>query len=197
MLIPNQYCSPHFEWMVEDAMCQAGFYAEALQRMKQRYQSQVDNEWQTTLYEMFPKGGTYNHAWNAPNTILAKHIAGIRPTEPAWSEYQVEPQLQHLSMIRQNVPSVKGDIKVEMHREPERFVLLLQSPPETTAMIGIPKSFGPVKQISVDGHIVWNDGVVVDGDRGVTFADEDARFITFRVPPGDWSFVATIPADAN
>jgi hypothetical protein len=30
--------------------------------MKQRYQSQVDTKWQSTLYEMFPKGGTYNHA---------------------------------------------------------------------------------------------------------------------------------------
>ncbi|VGO12686.1 hypothetical protein PDESU_01239 [Pontiella desulfatans] len=38
VLIPNQYCSPHFEWMVEEAMCYARYYEAALKCIKERYQ---------------------------------------------------------------------------------------------------------------------------------------------------------------
>ena len=91
VLTKNYYSSPHFEWIVEDAMCVAGEYGKALERMKKQYQSQVDNKRMTTLYEFFPKGGSYNHAWNAPNAILAKYISGIYPTKPGWKEFVVKP----------------------------------------------------------------------------------------------------------
>jgi hypothetical protein len=77
VLIQNYFCSPHFEWMVEEALCKMGMPDAALKRMKDRYQSQVDRKNISTLYEMFPNGGTYNHAWNAPNTILSKSKRGI------------------------------------------------------------------------------------------------------------------------
>jgi alpha-L-rhamnosidase len=34
VLIPNHFCSPHFEWMVNEAMYKAGYEREALERMK-------------------------------------------------------------------------------------------------------------------------------------------------------------------
>lgn len=190
VLIPNQFCSPHFEWMVEEAMCQAGFHEAALQRMKQRYKSQVDRKWQSTLYEKFPKGGTYNHAWNAPNAILSKHIAGIAPIEPGWSTYQVLPNLEHLSWLREVVPSVKGAISIDIRQQENEYRITLDSPAETTAVIGVPKSIGRVAEIRVNEMTIWADGAFKNVAQGIEPDGEDERFIKFRVAPGNWEISA-------
>ncbi len=192
VLIPNLYCSPHFEWMVEDAMCQAGFPREALARMKTRYQSQVARKEISTLYENFPAGGTYNHAWNAPNTILSKRIAGIAPTKAGWSEFEVAPHLVDMTAIKQIVPSVKGNIVVEMRRTQNSYSLDLTAPAQTSAIVGIPKALGKVGQIKVGDATVWSDGAFVKDAHSITPMDEDAEFVQFKVPAGDWKIVASL-----
>jgi hypothetical protein len=191
VLIPNHYCSPHFEWMVEDAMCQAGYYEAALTRMKERYQSQVDQEWLSTLYEKFPDGGSYNHAWNAPNTILAKHVAGIQPTKPGWSEYQILPNLAHMNAVKQVVPSVQGDIIVDLKQTDTTYSMQLISPEGTTAVVGIPKASISPKVIQVNGSHVWKNGAFMDGVSGVRWNGEDDKYFKFNVAPGNWSIVAS------
>jgi hypothetical protein len=192
VLIPNQYCSPHFEWMVEDAMCQAGYYEAALKRMKERYQLQVDREWLTTLYEMFPQGGTYNHAWNAPNTILAKHIAGIHPTKPGWSEYQILPNMEHFTALNQVVPSVRGDITVHLRQQNKAFGLELISPENSVAVIGIPKSMGQIEFIQANGKLIWKNGTFSKGGLKIIEAGEDDKYVKFKVAPGSWEITATV-----
>lgn len=190
VLIPNQFCSPHFEWMVEEAMCYAGQYEAALKRMKERYQLQVDRTWLSTLYEMLPQGGSYNHAWNAPNTILAKHMVGIAPTQPAWSEYQIMPNLAHLTAVKQVVPTVKGDISVEIARSEKQFALDLVSPAGTTALVGIPLGVIQPEIVKVNGSVVYLSGKAVSGMAGVSFRGVEGKYITFEVAPGSWSFDA-------
>lgn len=191
VLIPNQFCSPHFEWMVEEAMCQAGFHNAALKRMKSRYQSQVDRQWQTTLFEMFPKGGTYNHAWNAPNTILSKHIAGIAPTQPGWSEFQILPHLQQITAVKQVVPSIQGDITVGIKQTENTFNIDLVSPAGTTAVIGIPKSIGVLSEIRSNEEVIWRNGEIQPGDHEIKLAEEDEDFVKLKLPSGTWKISAT------
>ena len=188
VLIPNKFCSPHFEWMVEEAMCVAGKYSESLDRMKEQYQSQVSNLKLTTLYENFPKGGSYNHAWNAPNTILSKYIAGIVPTKVGWSEYHILPNLVHLTSVNVVVPSVKGDITVDIRQQDGYFQMDLISPQETTAIVGIPKLNNPVSIIKVNNKIVWKKGVFKSGLKEISWNDEDDKYIKFNVLPGVWYF---------
>lgn len=190
VLIPNQFCSPHFEWMVEEAMCHAGYHAAALKRMKERYQLQVDRTWLSTLYEMFPQGGSYNHAWNAPNAILAKHIAGVRPSESGWSEFEILPNMEHFTSIKKVVPSVKGDISVDLSQEGKSFGLELVSPENTSATIGIPKSIGTIREIHANGKLVWEDGSFSNGGLEIVEAGEDEKFIKFKVSPGSWKITA-------
>lgn len=190
VLIPNQFCSPHFEWMVEEAMCQAGFYDAALKRMKERYQLQVDRKWLSTLYEMFPQGGTYNHAWNAPNTILSKHIAGIAPTQPGWSEYHILPNMQHFTSLKQVVPSVQGNITVGIRREGKTMTIELISPDDTTAVVGFPKASISPTVIKANGSPIWQDGSFVDGVPGITWNGEDENYLKFNVSPGTWTLDA-------
>ena len=190
VLIPNQFCSPHFEWMVEEAMCYAGRYDAALERMKERYQLQVDRTWLSTLYEMFPQGGSYNHAWNAPNTILAKHIAGIAPTKLAWSEFAILPNLEHFTAINQVIPSVKGDISVEIKLVDGAYGVKLDSPEDTTAIVGIPKASISPKSVTANGSVIWERGAFVRNPLGITWNGEDDKFIKFNVPHGSWSLIS-------
>ncbi len=185
VLIPNLYCSPHFEWMAEMAMCKAGRHDAALARMKVRYGKQVGMKNLTTLYETFPIGGSYNHAWNAPNTVLSREIAGIAATKPGWSEYQVLPHLGELTSLKEVVPSVKGTIVVDIRREGGTFRLDLKSPAGTRAMVGIPKPTGGISSVKVNGKEIGKAG-----GNGVDPAGETPDFLQFSVGPGAWSFEA-------
>ncbi|MDW5288137.1 alpha-L-rhamnosidase C-terminal domain-containing protein [Formosa sp. PL04] len=190
VLIPIKNSSPHFEWMVEAAMCEAGYYEAALQRMHDQYKTQVNQKGLTTLYEMFPRGGSYNHAWNASNTVLSKYIAGIEPTKVGWSQFQVCPNLGHLSMVKFVVPSIKGAIKVRIDSQKEVFKLAINSPNGTEAIIGIPKINRNIKQVKVGGQVIWKNGKFINGQKGVSWNSEDADFLKFKVAPGNWTFVA-------
>jgi len=184
VLIPNRFSSPHFEWMVEEAMCVAGNYEAALARMKQQYQPQMENKSLTTLFEMFPKGGSYNHAWNAPNTILSKHIAGIQPLEPRWDKYEILPNLVHLTSLNEIVPTVKGEIKVEMKKDDKTFSLNLNTPKDTKAILGIPKTDKKITEISLNGKIIWKKGKAKE-NKEVVGIQEDSKYIKIEVTSGE------------
>ncbi len=195
VLIPNQFSSPHFEWIVEEAMFIAGQPYASLKRMKERYQSQV-NSGLSTLYEMFPNGGTYNHAWNGTNTILSKYVAGIKPTAVAWSEYEVCPNLLHMSSLKTKVPSVKGDIWVDISHTDSLYKLALISPDSTTAIVGIPKARTEIFDVKAGGQIIWKNEAFVEGVQGITFDSEDDDFLRFKVEPGTWNIEASIKRSA-
>ncbi|MCV9386654.1 alpha-L-rhamnosidase-related protein [Reichenbachiella ulvae] len=194
VLFPIQKCSPHLEWMVEEALFLAGDGEKALERMKQRYGWQMENNPEiTTLYERFPndpKGnlGTYNHAWNAPNYVLSRYIAGIKPTEVAWSRFEVKPNLLHLSQVKQIVPSVKGNIILEVNKDQSSYRLDLTSPDQTKATIYIPYPDKSTSQVVVNGKIVWKKGGIKSGLAGLKMIKSDESNLCFEVEPGEWCF---------
>ena len=190
VLIPNRFSSPHFEWIVEEAMCITGNYKASLERMKGQYQSQVDKKDMSTLYEMFPKGGSYNHAWNAPNTILSKYIAGVRPTKKGWSEFEIVPELLHFKNIKKTIPTVKGNIKLEINARDSQYQLKLTSPNETEAIIGIPKADKKIETVFLNENLVWTKGKLKKKVKHIQFETEDDTFVKFRIPSGDWKIIA-------
>lgn len=190
VLIPNQFASPHFEWMVYNAMAEAGRYTDALARMKTRYAKQVDNPALSTLAEYLPSGGTENHAWNAPSTILSKHVAGISPTSVAWKTYEIMPNMAHFKRVKQLVPSVQGDIDFEIARDASKIAIELDSPAGTTAMLGIPKSYFELNDVSINGKAVWAKGKVTAGVEGIKFVKENEKYLMFELAPGAWSIQA-------
>ncbi|WP_460545043.1 alpha-L-rhamnosidase-related protein [Echinicola sediminis] len=191
VLTQNYFSSPHFEWIVEEAMCIAGRHMESLQRMKKQYQSQVDNLSMSTLYEMFPKGGSYNHAWNAPNTILSKYIAGVEPIKVAWREYKIMPNLLHFSSLEKTIPTVKGNIDLSIMKSNDSYKLKLNSPKETTAIVGIPKIGREILMVKVNDTLVWANGKTINSLDGLTFEDENSSYLKLRAGAGKWDIVAT------
>ena len=191
VLIPNRFSSPHFEWIAEEGMCIAGRHKASLERMKAQYQSQVDKKSMSTLYEMFPRGGSYNHAWNGSNKILSKYIAGVYPTQTAWSEFAVKPTLVHLKTIEKTIPTVKGDIHLKMNKTETSYQLQLQSPAKTTAVIGIPKSGKQIDTVEINGKLIWKKSKQRKKLSGVIDVDEDETFLVFKLTSGDWNVKAT------
>lgn len=186
VLVPNQFASPHFEWMVYNAMAIAGKYDAALTRMKQRYSKQVDNPSLSTLAEYLPSGGTENHAWNAPSTILSKYIAGIAPTSVAWVNYEIMPNMAHFTRVRQSVPSVQGPIDFEIRRERQQIIVSIDSPKGTVASIGIPKHYFTIGSVTANNNIVWLKGKKIEPIKNLKYIGETEKYLKFEVQSGNW-----------
>lgn len=185
----NINAGPYMEKYVDQALFIMGYPDAALDRLKKRYQVMVDLP-QTTLYETFPKGGTMNHAWNAPNTLLSEFVAGIAPITPGFATYKVMPQLGRLTSVQANMLSVKGMIDVAINKTKSTFELNLMSPTNTIAVIGIPKGYTKFSEIKVNGKVVWEKGKFKTETKEITFSGEDESYIKFNVPSGKWDFIA-------
>ena len=192
VLQQRTYASPYMEKYVLEAFCKMGSDSLALVRMKNRYKKMVGSSY-TTLWEVWDglSGGTINHGWNAPNTILSQYVAGVSPITPGWSTYEVLPQMGGLTEVSQIVPSIKGDIKVSHSLTSESFKMNLESPQGTKAIIGIPKK-QTVLSISINGNKIWEKGAYFNNVPGITGAGEDSIYIKFSVDPGTWQFDATL-----
>ena len=197
-------CGPYFEGWVLEALCTMGKPDKALLRMYNRYKPQIQADFSTLWeyversFEATPVNSTdsseylsLNHAWNTPNLILSKFIAGVAPEKPGWSTYHVLPQEAFLTFIKVVVPTVKGTIRVAIQKNEKQYEIDVASPLQTTAVVGIPKaSFTHLTSIQANGKTVWN-GAFKGGVKGVSWNGEDANYITFKVEPGTWKFVAS------
>jgi hypothetical protein len=190
-----------FDRWVFEALCKMGKQEYALLRMYGRYKTMIPcsfstlwehyDRWWASGKDAFDDGSSLNHGWNPPVLLLSQTIAGVSPEEPGWSTFHVFPKEAFLKSIKVVVPSVKGEIKVEMQKSATRYVLKVVSPVNTKAIVGIPKgSFSTLESIKVNNTIIWN-GVYFDNVKGVSFAGEDADYIKFKVVSGTWTFKAS------
>jgi len=197
-----------FDRWVFEALCKMGKEEYALLRMYTRYKTMIPASF-TTLWEHYDRwwaswinkydeGSSLNHGWNPPVIILSQIIAGVSPEEPGWNTFHVLPKEAFLTSIKVVVPSVKGDIKVELKKSATEYSLGLTSPVNTTAIVGIPKvSFSKLNSIKVNGVTIW-DGSYKSGVKGISWNGDDSRYIKFNASPGKWDFVAfgTLPINS-
>ena len=190
------HASPYMEKYVFEALYMMRFEDDAIQRMKERYEEMVAHPY-TTLWEDWriggSGGGTINHAWSGgPLTMLSQYAAGVAPEKIGYEIYHVLPQMGPLKSIKTTVPSVKGDIRIELQRTDTSFGLKLVSPARTTAIVGIPKNAaGEIVKISVNGEDLWRNGQMTGSCKGVEYAGEDEHYHKFNVETGTWTFRAT------
>lgn len=191
VLTENQFASPYMEKYVLEALCKIGSETIALERMKQRYTEMVNSKY-NTLWEVWSglKEGTINHGWNAPNTVLSQNIAGLTPLEPGWSVYSVFPKMGTLLEIEQVVPSIKGNIGVQYKLDTKSFEIILDSPNNTTAIVGIPKQYMNKAIIKLNGRKVYKKGKFFNKIDGLVRLEDDNDYIRFSVTPGKWHFLS-------
>ena len=164
-----------------------------LRRMKRRYRAMVESDITTLWEHWYRAAGSYNHGWaGGPLTLLSRYVLGVAPLEPGYELYQVMPQMGHLRSIHAVVPSVKGTIAVQLERSDSSFVLSLNSPPGTMALVGIPRYHDSHWQrITANGHPVWQNTARCAQFDGVKFRELTPNHITFLLEPGQWEFEAS------
>lgn len=147
----EMHASPYMEKYILEALFQMGYPDFALQRMQKRFEKMVNYEKTTTLWEGWGigkegfGGGTTNHAWSGGGlTLLSQYVAGIYPTSAGYKSFQVKPQLGFLKQVTAVVPSVRGDIKVEINQQ-ENWMLKITIPENTRATIHIPSGYRTLK----------------------------------------------------
>ena len=190
----QEHGSPYMEKYVGEALYHMRFPEDALARTKKRFKKMTDHPY-TTLWEVFPQGGTINHAWSGGAlTLLSQYGAGVAPITPGYQTYHVLPQMGHLKHIKTRVPSVKGHIDVELRNKENAFTMNLSSPANTTAIIGIPIKQGKtINRIVANGKTIWEKvGEIAEPSEidGLKFLEEAEHYIKFSVQPGDWMFAS-------
>ena len=201
VLTKKTYSSCFFDRWVSEALCTMGRQEYALLRMYERYKTMIPcsfttlwehyDRWWASRIDAFDEGSSLNHGWNPPAILLSQTIAGIAPVEPGWSTYQVLPKEAFLTSIKVLVPTIKGEVKVDVNKTVSDYSISLVSPPETTAMVGIPKgSFSKLDSIKINGTTVWN-GSFSGEVAGVSRAGDDSGYVKFKVAPGTWKIVGS------
>ncbi len=189
LLMNTKKASPYMELYVQQAMFQMNAESEALDRLKDRYSVMITDEW-TTLWEYFPVGGTHNHAWSgAPMVSLSAYVAGIAPDTAGYDTYHVIPQIAYLNQVSCTVPSVKGDILLDLNKaEDGSMTLTLTSPADTVARVGVPCD--ALATVTCDGVAIYENGVGTGAISGIQFLSADDEYVYFSVSPGTWTFVS-------
>jgi len=184
------HASPYIEKYILESLFVMNDPAVALQRMQSRYKEMVDSE-TSTLWELFSRAGTLNHAWTGgPLTLMHEYIAGVSPTSPGYGTYQVKPRLGGVNKVDAGFDSVKGRIELKIARMEGSFHLALGSPADTKATVCIPVAEFGHKAVRVRGTTVWLNGKHTGSVPGLTAGPDMNGHATFIVDPGQWQFEA-------
>ncbi len=151
VLQTEKHASPYMEKYILEALYIMGYEDFALQRMKERFAKMVNHPTITTLWEGWGigaegfGGGTTNHAWSGGGlTLLSQYAAGVSPTSPGYKTFQIKPQPGFLKHIKVVVPSVMGNIEVEIENK-ETYLLKVKIPERTKATVHIPSLYKKIK----------------------------------------------------
>lgn len=124
--------TPFMRFFELEALCDLGETPHVLREIRSYWGGMIDlgatSFWEEYDPELPPElqydmyGDKYRknlcHAWGAaPIYLIGKYVLGVRPTEPGYHRYRIEPQLGELEWIDGKVPTPNGDISVYMDRE--------------------------------------------------------------------------------
>ena len=155
VLVNTKNSSPYMEYYVLEALCKMGEYENARDRIKNRYEGMV-NENYSTLWEFWNSWqGTMNHAWSGgPLVIMSKHFAGITPVESGYEKVKIDPQYTLSDSLSCTVPSVKGLISLDYEKTDEGYVINVTLPEDMRAVLYVPSN----AVVNVNSEIYFQNG---------------------------------------
>ena len=82
---------------------------------------------------------TLSHGWSSgPTSALSKYVLGVRPVEPGYKTWLIEPQPADLTWAQGSVPTPYGPIALRWQKQGNNFMLNASIPRGTNGTIGIP-----------------------------------------------------------
>ncbi len=153
--------SPYMEYYVLEALCKMGEYEAAENRIKDRYNGMMSEDY-STLWEFWDSWrGTKNHAWSGgPLVIMSKHFAGITPTEAGYEKVKIAPQYMLSDNMSCTVPSVKGLITLDYKKTADSYTVNVRLPDNIKADIYVPA--GAI--VNINSEAYYKNGEYVNGD---------------------------------
>ena len=160
VLINTKNSSPYMEYYVLEALCKMGRYEAARDRIKDRYEGMMSEDY-STLWEFWDSWrGTKNHAWSGgPLVIMSKHFAGITPLEAGYEKVKIEPQYNLSDSINCTVPSVKGLITLEYNKSEGDYIIDLTLPQGIKAVLYVPTD----AVVKINSEVYYQNGEYVNG----------------------------------
>ena len=139
VLTTTQNSSPYMEYYVLEALCKMGEYDSAYNRIKDRYEDMMCEDY-STLWEFWDSWrGTRNHAWSGgPLVIMSKHFAGITPLEAGYKKVNIDPQYNLSDSMSCTVPGVKGLITLDYKNLDGTYTVNLTLPQGMKAVLSVP-----------------------------------------------------------
>ena len=162
VLTTTKNASPYMEYYVLEALCKMGEYEAARDRIKDRYEGMV-NENYSTLWEFWDSWkGTMNHAWSGgPLVIMSKHFAGIAPLKAGYEKVKIDPQYTLSDSLSCTVPSVKGLITLSYEKTSNNYVIDLTLPEDMKADLNVPDN----AVVSINSEIYYQNGEYANGGK--------------------------------
>ncbi|MBO5420794.1 MAG: glycoside hydrolase [Clostridia bacterium] len=160
VLTTTQNSSPYMEYYVLEALCKMGEYEAARDRIKERYDGMVCEDY-STLWEFWDSWrGTMNHAWSGgPLVIMSKYFAGISPLEAGYEKVNIDPQYTLSESINCTVPSVKGLITLDCEKSSEDYIVNLTLPQDAKAVLYVPAN----AVVKINSEPYYQNGEYVNG----------------------------------
>ncbi len=115
--------------------------AIALDIMRKRYDFMLNLHPNATFWEVSndPKGqAVAQNGSSAPAFLLSTEVLGIKPTQPGFSEFNVEPKPSGLAWAEGSMPCPQGDIQVRWEISGKKFILTVDVPKGTRASVYMP-----------------------------------------------------------
>ncbi|MBE6748200.1 MAG: glycoside hydrolase [Ruminococcaceae bacterium] len=155
--------SPYMEYYVLEALCKMGEYEVARDRIKDRYEGMMNEDY-STLWEFWDSWrGTKNHAWSGgPLVIMSKHFAGITPLEAGYKKVKIEPQYALSDKMGCTVPSVKGLITLNFEKTDGAYNINLTLPQDMNAVLYVPDG----ATVNINSKSYYRNGEYVNGENG-------------------------------
>ncbi len=162
VLTTTKNSSPYMEYYVLEALCKMGKYEAARDRIKDRYEGMMSEDY-STLWEFWDSWrGTKNHAWSGgPLVIMSKHFAGITPLESGYEKIKIDPQYTLQDSISCTVPSVKGLITLSFEKLGGDYIIDLTLPQNIKTVLYVPAGAA----VNINSEPFYQNGEYVNGGK--------------------------------
>ena len=163
VLTTTKNSSPYMEYYVLEALCKMGEFESARDRIKDRYNDMMCEDY-STLWEFWDEWqGTKNHAWSGgPLVVMSKHFAGITPLEAGYEKVKIEPQYTLSDSMNCTVPSVKGLITLDYEKTDGNYTISITIPQNMKAVLYIPTD----AVVKINAKPYYQNGEYVNGKIG-------------------------------
>jgi hypothetical protein len=82
----------------------------------------------------------WNHAWGAvPANVIPRKLMGVEPLTPGFGRARIKPRLDSLSWAAATIPTIRGEIEMEIRNIPGEYTLRVTIPANMEGELYLPR----------------------------------------------------------